>query len=49
MQITERDFEEVSRVSEIVQLIDKMDTNYINTESNIVYKKQPFLLSLLLG
>ena len=49
MQISEKDFEEASRISSIVQLIDKMDTSYVDTESTIVYKKQPFLLSLLLG
>jgi hypothetical protein len=49
MQITEKDFGEIDRVSKIIRFVDEMDINSAERESDEIYRKQPFILSLILG
>ena len=49
MQITEKDNSEINRVSKILLFVDKMDLKYAERESDEIFRKQPFILSLILG
>ena len=49
MQFTEKDFKDSKKVSEIIKFIDLIDRKYIDTESDVIFKKQPFIISLILG
>ena len=49
MLIVENDFPEINRVSEIVRFVENMDIHYADKESEVIYRKQPFILSLILG
>jgi len=37
------------KVNEIIHKIDKIDGNYFAAESDVVFKHQPFLISMILG
>jgi hypothetical protein len=47
--ITQEDKKESKKVSQIINKVNDIDEVYINSESDIIYQKQPFLISLLLG
>jgi hypothetical protein len=49
MAISEHDFEEAGDLVELIKKIDGMDPDYVNTVSDEIFTKQPFLLSVLLG
>jgi len=49
MIISEKDKKESEKVGQLIKRIENIDELYVNTESNIIYQKQPFLISLLLG
>ena len=49
MQFSEKEFRETERVSKIMQHVDSIDRKYINTSINEIYKRQPFINSLILG
>lgn len=49
MKISKKDFQETRRVSEIIQKVDKMDANYMNSESDKIYIRQPLLISTIMG
>lgn len=43
------DDKEIRRVAEIVKKMALIDKDYVNSESDVIAQKQPFLISLLLG
>ena len=47
--ISQEDKKETEKISQIINKIDNIDEVYINSESEIIYKKQPILISILLG
>ena len=49
MNFTQQDFDEIETLANLSQKIDNIDAAYVNTVSDDIYKKQPFLLSILLG
>jgi hypothetical protein len=49
MKFREKDFGEIDRVSKIIRFVDEMDIKYADQESDEIYQKQPFILSLILG
>jgi hypothetical protein len=49
MKIFQKDIDETIKVSEIINKIDKMDVAYANSESDVIFQRQPFLISLILG
>ena len=49
MIISEEDKREILRVGQLIKKIEMADEEYINKESDLISKKQPFLISLLLG
>jgi hypothetical protein len=49
MKFREKDFGEIDRVSRIIHFVDKMDVKYADKESDEVFQKQPFIISLVLG
>jgi hypothetical protein len=49
MQISEKDFGEIDRVSKIILFVDEMDIKYAERESDVIFRKQPFIISLILG
>ena len=49
MIISKEDKEESLKVVQLIKKIELIDENYVNRESDIISKKQPFLMSLILG
>lgn len=49
MIISEEDKIEILRVGQLIKKIEHIDEEYVNKESDLIFKKQPFLISLLLG
>jgi hypothetical protein len=49
MEITGRDFKDTKRVAELINFVDQMDISSFDKESDVLYQKQPFFLSLILG
>jgi len=49
MIISKEDRNESKKVRRIIQKVEKIDANYVSSESEIINQKQPFLISLLLG
>ena len=49
MIISKEDRNESKKVGRIIQKVEKIDANYVSSESEIINQKQPFLISLLLG
>ena len=49
IKFTQNDFSEIQILAEAIKKIDKIDSDYINTVSDEIYKIQPFFLSVLLG
>lgn len=49
MILSEEDKDESLRVGQLIKKIELIDEEYVNKESDLIFKKQPFLISLLLG
>ncbi|MDA3882164.1 MAG: hypothetical protein PF481_02665 [Bacteroidales bacterium] len=49
MIISKEDKNESLRVVQLIKKIELIDEKYVNKESDLLSKKQPFLISLLLG
>lgn len=49
MNISEKDKQEVKRVSELILKINKIDQHYLELNAEIVSNQQPFLFSLIKG
>ena len=49
MVISEEDKKEVLRVGQLIKKFELIDEEYVNKESDLIFKNQPFLISLLLG
>ena len=49
MKISQQDKDKSAKVIQLVKKIDNINEIYVNSESERVAQKQPFLLSLLLG
>lgn len=49
MIISEEDKKESQQVGQLIKKIELIDEKYVNRESDIIYQKQPFLISLMLG
>ncbi len=49
MKFTQQDFDEIDTLAKLTKKIDNINATYVNTVSDDIYKKQPFLLSILLG
>lgn len=49
MKFTQHDFDEIPLLARLIKRIDTIDSTYVNSISDDIYKKQPFLLSVLLG
>ena len=47
--LKKEDFIENKEVSALVRKVCEIDADYLNTESDVIAKKQPFIISLLLG
>ena len=49
MQLTEKDKKDYFLVQDIIRRVDRIDEIYAASESDLIYKQQPFLISLILG
>ncbi len=49
MKITQEDKIESEKIALLIKKINNIDAAYVNSESDIIFQKQPFLISLLLG
>ena len=49
MIFSEEDKNESLRVGQLIKKVELIDKEYVNKESDLIFKKQPFLISLLLG
>ena len=49
MNITQKDFNETSKLMGLLAKIDNLDTEYVNEISDETFKQQPFFLTVLLG
>ena len=49
MKFTQNDFNEIPLLARVVKRIDTIDSTNVNSILDDIYKKQPFLLSVLLG
>lgn len=49
MIVLENDKKESAKISELIKKIDAIDENYANSESDVISRQQPFLISLILG
>lgn len=49
MEISKKHIDETVKISAIVNRIDKMDVVYADSETDIIFHQQPFLISLILG
>lgn len=47
--LKKEDFIENTEVSALIKKVCEIDADYVNTESDVIAKKQPFIISLLLG
>jgi len=48
MNIIETDIQETKKIADIIKFVESIDVNYFNTESDIIYVRQPFLISLIM-
>jgi hypothetical protein len=46
---TEKDFSDFRFISEIISKLNALDNGYASSESDVIFKHQPFLISLILG
>ena len=49
MILSEEDKNESLRVGQLIKKFELIDEEYVNKESDLIFRKQPFLISLLLG
>jgi hypothetical protein len=49
MTIAKEDEKEILRVGQLLEKIESIDRAYLNKEYDVVYRQQPFVISLLLG
>ena len=49
IKFSQNDFNETKIVAELIKKIDQIDSNYVNTTSDEIFKFQPFFLTVLLG
>ena len=49
MKILEKDIKDVTVVGEIINRMNIADLDFFDSESDVICKRQPFLISLLLG
>jgi len=49
MIISKQNDKESEKVSQLIKLVDNIKPVYVDTETDIIAKQQPFLLSMLLG
>ncbi len=49
MKIIEKDIKDVIVVGEIINRVNIANRNFFDSESAVIFKRQPFLISLLLG
>ena len=49
MKITQKDINETQELGAILAKIDQIDSEYVNSITDEIFKKQPFFLSVLLG
>ena len=49
MDLTQHDLDEIIIKAALLQKIDSVDAYYVDSITDDIYKKQPFLLSVLLG
>ena len=49
VRLSDKDFSEIADIGRLLNEIDKINEEYINTTSEEIYKYQPFLISILLG
>jgi hypothetical protein len=49
MIISQEDKNESVKIIQLIKKVDNIDEAYVNSESEIISQKQPFLISLLLG
>ena len=46
---TQNDFNEIKILAESIKKIDQIDSDYVNSTSDEIFKLQPFFLTVLLG
>ena len=49
MKFTQKDYDETSRLAELIKKIDQVDAAYTDRVSDEIFQRQPFFLSVLLG
>lgn len=49
MELTQQDFDETKLMAGLLKKIDAIDAAYVNSVSDDICKRQPFVLSVLLG
>lgn len=49
IKFTQNDFNETKILAELIKKIDRIDSDYVNTISDEIFKFQPFFLTVLLG
>lgn len=49
IKFTQNDFNELKPLAELLKKIDQIDSEYVNSTSDEIYKYQPFFGSVLLG
>lgn len=49
MDLTQKDFEETSKVAAKIIRIENIDADYVNSVSDEIFTRQPFFLSVLIG
>ena len=49
MELTQQDLKEAKLIAELLKKVDVIDVDYVNSVSDDIYKRQPFVLSVLLG
>ena len=49
IKFTQKDFNETKILAELIKKIDQIDSDYVNSTSDEIFKFQPFFLTVLLG
>ncbi len=49
MIFTKEDIQDTIRIDKIIEKIENVDAEYANSESDVLFNQQPFLISMLLG
>ncbi|HEY5510352.1 MAG TPA: hypothetical protein VIK10_04910 [Prolixibacteraceae bacterium] len=47
--IERKDDIDLKLISKIIQKVDQMNSKYVDSESDLIFKQQPFLISIILG